>query len=159
MFHQQNGFGFVAFQLADEIQNNRRFILAHARSGLVKHVDRRLERHQQSHFQFALIAVRQTGHAGMGLRHHGHLHEDVLCLLSELCMVLPNRPHIEAAQMSAFFCGLNGQTHILKHRQVGKQVGQLKGTAQANTGSGGSAQTCEFLAIQKHAPFTGGQLT
>ena len=49
-------------QLADQVQHHRHLVDAHAGGRLVEHEDLRLQRHQQRHFQLALVAVRQAGH-------------------------------------------------------------------------------------------------
>ena len=45
----------------DQVEDDRHLVDAHAGGRLVEHVDVGVERHQQSHFELALVAVRKLG--------------------------------------------------------------------------------------------------
>ena len=56
---QQDGLAGLRLQSADQVEDHRHFIDAHAGGRFVEHVDLRVERHQQADLQLALVAVRQ----------------------------------------------------------------------------------------------------
>ena len=55
--------------------------------------------------------------------------------------------------------GLDGQTDIFQYRQVGKEVGELKGPADALFGAPGRRQPGDILAKQQHLAGAGLDLT
>ena len=44
---------------------------------------------------------------------------------------------------------LHGQSHVFQHREVGKQVGQLKGPPQTRTGAGRRAHAVQVVAVEQ----------
>ena len=56
----------VLLQRADQVEDHRHVVAAHAGGRLVEHVDGRLERHQHRHLELALVAVRQAAGGVVG---------------------------------------------------------------------------------------------
>ena len=69
---QQDGPVASRLQRADQVQDHRHLVDAHAGGRLVEHVDLGVQRHQQRHLELALVAVRQAAAAASALVGQAH---------------------------------------------------------------------------------------
>ena len=147
VFHQQDGLGLVGLEAADQVQDHRRFVHAHAGRGFVEHEHLRLQRHENAHLQLALIAMRQAGSQCITSIRQRHRFQHLVGLLGEVAPVAPDAPQIQARTR----LGLHRQPHVFPHCEVGKQVGQLESAPQTGLRSCRCAQGRDVPAAQHHA--------
>jgi hypothetical protein len=151
VLHQQNGLAAILLEFADQVQDHRRLVMAHARRGLVEHIDLRLQRHEQRHLQLALVAVRQGRNRLIAPRPQRHLLQDLLRARQQCAVVAPDAPEVHAAPVRALARGLHGQAHVLQHRQGREQIRELKGPPRPARARR-RRQAREVAPLQRHLP-------
>jgi hypothetical protein len=93
---QEHGLVGLGLEAADQVEDHRHVVDAHARGRLVEHVDARLERHQHRHLELALVAVRQAGGRDVGAVAERHPLHQLAGALERATVVEPDPPQVEA---------------------------------------------------------------
>src|SRR6185295_7067170 len=135
---QQDGLVAARLDVADEIEDHRHFVDAHAGGRLVEHEHFGLEREQDRHLELALVAVRQRGSRDLRLAGERDALEIAARPLDQLDVRAPRRQQVLAGAGAR----LHREAHVLQHAQAREQVGELEGAADAAPGAlrGGEAR-------------------
>ena len=151
---QQDGLVAARLQPADQFEDDRHFVDAHARSRFVEHQYLRLQRHQDRDFELAFVAVRQLGRDIVAPAGQADFFEITVGLLDQVASAAPHGEHVEARAVPA----LHRQPHVLGDRQAGKQIGELERAADAFARALRGAQPCDVFTLQPYRPRRRAQL-
>ena len=148
-------FARVALQRGDQVEQDRHLVHAHAGGRLVEHEDRRLERDHQRDFQLALIAVRQRGRRNVAPVAERDALEHGVGARDQLAVAHPRAQHVVMHARGR----LDRETHVLHHREAGKQIGQLKRAADAGAGARRRGQARDVAAVEQDLAGARGELS
>src|SRR5438874_4127229 len=143
---QQDGLVALRLDVADEIEDHRHLVDAHAGGRLVEHEHLGLEREQDRHLELALIAVRQRCGRDVALLGERDAVEIVLGPLDQLDVRAPGGEQA----LAGIGARLHRKAHVLQHREARKQIGQLEGAADAALGALRCAHARDVLAEELH---------
>jgi hypothetical protein len=149
---QENGAVACAFDRLNEIEDNRDLVDAHAGRRLVEHEDFRPQCQHDCDFELALVAVRERACGGVRLRRQIHLPQQVVGLRDQIAVLVPQAQEVEADARPA----LHRDPHVLVHAEIGKQIGQLEGAADAAAPARRDGLASDVLVVPQHLP--GGRL-
>src|SRR5436190_10906659 len=152
---QQNGLVALALELLDEVEDDRHVVHRHAGRRLVEHEDVRLKRHHDGHLELALVAVRQGDCRGVALVGEVGGLDEAVCALDPVAPAVPARKDVGAAAS----VGLHGEAHVLVHGEVGEEIGELEGAADAELGPPRRSELRRLDAVDQHGAGAGGQLS
>jgi len=151
---QQDGLVATPADGGDDVEDGRDLVDAHAGGRLVEHEDVGLERQQDRDLELALVAVRQGRGHGVGALRERHGGEMRARAVGQLAM---RRGAAEQVQRLAA-PDLNRQAHVLQRGEIGKQVRELEGAAQAKARAARGGEAGDVLAVQLHGARGRGQL-
>ncbi len=142
----------ACLQRADQVEDHRHLVDAHAGGRLVEHVDLRVQRHQQRHFELALVAVRQRWQRRRPCR-------PARTAVEDRAAPRRSRPGGRATRASrsmpwprALLARLHRQAHVLQHREAAGTAGSAgtrgPGRARVRSGAGSAG---DVVAVEQHA--------
>ena len=108
----------------------------------------RLERHQDRHFELALVAVRQSAAAGASRCRRGWPRAMKCVGLLDPARV--GCSSARARSSAAAGARLHGEAHVLEHGEVGEQIGELERAADAARRARAAPQPRDVLAVEQH---------
>jgi hypothetical protein len=142
----------AALSAADQVQDHRHLVHAHAGGGFVEHEHLGVQRDQQRHFQLALVAVRQRGGQQRRPCRPGAPVSSTAWASSIQALRSSHTRHrsMPPQPATAGLTRLHRQAHVLAHGEVGEQLRQLEGPAQAAPRAQRCRQAGDVLAVQQH---------
>src|SRR6267142_2052543 len=151
---EQHGLVALRLDVADQVEDHRHLVDAHAGGRLVEHEHLGLEREQDRHLELALVAVRKGGGDHVALRGERDALEVVLCLVDEFDVRVP---HGEQA-LAGIGSRLYGEAHVLEHRKARKEIGELEGAADAALRAARRPHARDVFAEEQHLAAGRGEL-
>src|SRR6185503_15176474 len=143
---QQDGLVALRLDGADQVEDHRHFVDAHARGRLVEHEHFRLEREQDRHFELALVAVRQRRRGEVRLVGQRDALEEVARAAGQLDVRAPHGQQVLARPGAR----LHLYAYVLQHREARKEVGELEGAADAAPRALRRGEARHVFAEQRH---------
>ena len=120
-----------AADLLDEIEDDGHLVHAHPGGRFVEHEDVRFQRKQDRNLQLALIAVAEHGGGQPRALGQAHALQAGDGARGQLGTVGGEAEQMQADPGS----GLHREADILQHREIGKEIRELEGTAKAAAGA------------------------
>ena len=133
MLDQKHGDLAVVADAADQVAEHMDFLMVQAAGGLVQEQDLGIGGKRAGKLDALLGTERQAGDGGMADVLEAEIVEDLVALLVERGFAAPHPGELQGiADDVAGGAGVGADTHIVEHREIGKQRDVLEGAADAD---------------------------